>query len=227
MGINSTEVAYDFGQLGSAFSDKAETILPPVGHVIVAVHMLSGNTPSIWTPERLDDGGPGYFGITGTTAATVLDFEETISKKVNFAGTCGSRIGDGTHTIDADITLTDPPSDLSLIRVGQYVMLVDDGADEAGAQALAYDVTATGTPYPVYNGSHKAGVKVTAWDGVNKVKLDKEIQSSGEALIFLDEQHGAGGMTANSHAFPEGMYYGRWTAFKGDGTGSVICYFGK
>ena len=225
MGINSTEVAYDFGQLGSAFSDKAETILPPVGHVIVAVHMLAFNTPTIWTPARLDGGGPGYFGITGTTDKDVEDFEETISQKVNFAGICGSAVGDATHAAGAEITLTNPPSDLNLIRVGQYVMVVAPNADEDGSTALLQYDTAQ-TPYPVYNGPHKAGVKVTSWDGVNKVKLDTAITTSGEALIFLDEQHGAGGMTADLNSFPEGMYYGRWTAFKGDGA-AVICYFGK
>ena len=224
MGINSTEVAYDFGQLGSAWTNKAETILPPVGHVIVAVHLLEANTPTIWTPERLDKNGPGYFGITGTTDKDVEDFEETITQKINFAGICGSAVGDATHAAGAEITITNPPSDLNLIRVGQYVMVVAPNADEDGGTALLQYDTAQ-TPYPVYNGPHKAGVKVTAWDGVNKVKLDTAITTSSEALIFLDEQHGAGGMTV-SGKFLSGMYYGRWTAFKGNG-GTAICYFGK
>ena len=182
MGINSTEVAYDFGQLGSAWTNKAETILPPVGHVIVAVHLLEANTPTIWTPERLDSGGPGYFGITGTTDKDVEDFEETITQKINFAGICGSAVGDATHAAGAEITLTNPPSDLNLIRVGQYVMVVAPNADEDGGTALLQYDTAQ-TPYPVYNGPHKAGVKVTAWDGVNKVKLDTAITTSGKALM--------------------------------------------
>ena len=225
MGINSTEVAYNFGQLGSAFSNKAQTILPPVGHVIVAVQFFGTVAPTIWTPERLDKNGPGYFGITGTTDKDVEDFEETITQKINFAGVCGSAIGDASpHAANTDITLTNPPSDLSLIKVGQYVMVVAPAADEDGETLLAYDTAQT--PYPVYNGPHKAGVKVTAWDGADKVQLDTAITTSGEALIFLDEQHGAGGLTSAAK-FPIGMYFGRWTAFKGDGVNAVVCYFGK
>ena len=41
MGINSTEVSYGFGQLGSIFSDTTTTaMIPPTGKVFVAVHFL-------------------------------------------------------------------------------------------------------------------------------------------------------------------------------------------
>ena len=53
MGINSTEVAYGFGQLGSAYSDIAQTIVPPKDHVIIAIQFLADNTPTILTPEKL------------------------------------------------------------------------------------------------------------------------------------------------------------------------------
>jgi hypothetical protein len=228
MGINSQGVAYNFGQLGSAYTDKAVEVIPPKDHVIVAVTFLdaAGTTPTIMTPERLDEGGPGFAGITGTTAADVEDFEETITSNINFAGACGSAIGNATHAAFADITLTNPPSDTSLIRKGQYALLVDPAATENGSTALAIDTAQT--PLPVYGGAHKAGVKVVSWDGVNKVQLDTAITSSGEALIFIDETHGAGGITAAGQSFPAGLtIYGRWTAFKTEADKGVICYFGK
>jgi len=41
MGINSTEVSYGFGQLGSVFSDSTTTAMtPPTGKVFVAIHFL-------------------------------------------------------------------------------------------------------------------------------------------------------------------------------------------
>ena len=50
---------------------------------------------------------------------------------------------------------------------------------------------------------------------------------STQGLIFLDEFHGAGGLTAASQAFPSGLtIYGRWTTFTPSAAG-VICYFGK
>ena len=62
---------------------------------------------------------------------------------------------------------------------------------------------------------------------MSKVQLDAAITpTSDQALIFLDEQHGAGGITAASQAFPAGLtIYGRWTAFKPSAAGT-IAYFG-
>ena len=41
MGINSTEVSYGFGQLGSVFNDTASAITPPTGKVFVAITFLA------------------------------------------------------------------------------------------------------------------------------------------------------------------------------------------
>ena len=47
MGQNSTEVAYGFGQMGSAYTDLATPIVPPQDMVIVAIQFLAGNTPTV------------------------------------------------------------------------------------------------------------------------------------------------------------------------------------
>ena len=44
MGINSTEVAYNFGQLGSIFTDGTTPIKPPAGKVFVAITFLADTT---------------------------------------------------------------------------------------------------------------------------------------------------------------------------------------
>tara|TARA_B100000963_G_C22103870_1_gene441840 strand:- start:122 stop:490 length:369 start_codon:yes stop_codon:yes gene_type:complete len=44
MGINSTEVSYGFGQLGSVFNDTANAIVAPTGKVFVAIHFLEDTT---------------------------------------------------------------------------------------------------------------------------------------------------------------------------------------
>ena len=44
MGINSTEVAYNFGQLGSVFNDGTAAITPPTNKVFVAITMLADST---------------------------------------------------------------------------------------------------------------------------------------------------------------------------------------
>ena len=40
MGLNSIGTAYDFGQLGSGFSDEAAEVTPPAGKKIVAITFL-------------------------------------------------------------------------------------------------------------------------------------------------------------------------------------------
>ena len=44
MGQNSTEVAYGFGQMGSAFNDGTAEMTPPTGKVFVAITMLADTT---------------------------------------------------------------------------------------------------------------------------------------------------------------------------------------
>jgi len=219
MGINSTEVSYGFGQLGSAYSDIAQVIVPPKDHVIVAITFLADNVPTELTPEKLDRNGPGYFAISGSTGD---DIEVADNNYFNFNGVHASHVTNGTIAAGSDVTLA--TSGVGRVRVGQYVLLVNDDADESGATAQTID---SETPVPIYNGPNKQGVKVTGFDGTTKVKLDTQITPSSQALIFLDEYHGAGGLTAASQTFPAGMtIYGRWTAFKPSAAG-VICYFGK
>tara|TARA_R100001086_G_scaffold145020_1_gene76556 strand:+ start:303 stop:656 length:354 start_codon:yes stop_codon:yes gene_type:complete len=51
MGINSTEVAYQFGQLGSAYCDTATAVTPPSGKVIIAIFFIADNTPTALVAE--------------------------------------------------------------------------------------------------------------------------------------------------------------------------------
>tara|TARA_R110002074_G_scaffold338731_1_gene509299 strand:+ start:30 stop:698 length:669 start_codon:yes stop_codon:yes gene_type:complete len=221
MGINSQGVAYNFGQLGSAYSDIEQVIVPPKDMVIVAVTFLAANTPTILTPEKLDRQGPGYFAISGSTADHV---DSADNNYFNFNGVHSSEVADTNIAAGADVTLETVAVPASKISVGQYVLLVNGDADESGATAMVIDAE---TPTPIYKGPKQQGVKVTAYDGISKVKLDAAITpTSDQALIFLDEQHGAGGITAAGQEFPAGLtIYGRWTAFKPSAHGA-IAYFG-
>jgi hypothetical protein len=59
MGQNSTDVAYGFGQLGSAFNDGTAAMTPPTGKVFIAITML--------TDVTFDSGG-GLLADTTHTA---------------------------------------------------------------------------------------------------------------------------------------------------------------
>lgn len=217
--MNSTATAYNFGQLGSAYSDIAQVIVPPKDMVIVSISFLADCTPTLLTPEKLDQGGPNYIAISGSTSD---DIEVANNNYFNFNGVHASHVTNGTIAAGGDVTLA--TSGAGRVKVGQYVLLVNDDADESGATAQTIDTAET--PTPIYKGPNKQGVKVVSFDGTTTVTLDAQITPSSQALIFLDETHGAGGLTAAGQEFPEGLtIYGRWTAFKPSAAG-VICYFG-
>jgi hypothetical protein len=221
MGINSTGVSYNFGQLGSVFCDVDQVVVPPKDHVICAITFLANNDVELLTPEQLDKNGPNFAAISGSTSD---DIEVAGNNYFNFNGVFSSHINDATHAAGGDITLA--TSGAGRVAVGQYVLLVNNDADEAAGTKMVIESV---TPTPIYNGPSARGVKVTSFNGTTTVTLDTALgATSGKALIFLDEQHGAGGTTAEGATFPEGVtIYGRWTAFKGQDTKAVICYFGK
>ena len=235
MGQISTEVAYGFGQLGSAYTDVANIIVPPVGHVIVAIQFLADNTPTLLTPEKLasitgetgSGSGPSYVSIAGTGNVVLA----TAESDQNFRGVHASAITDvddeSTGIAGTELTLT-TAAPVGTVKVGQYVLLANTAADNDGSTPMVLDVsTSDGCPIPIYSGPNQAGVRVTSHSATNKVTLDANITASTQSLIFLAEHHGAGGLTAASQTFPKGaIIYGRWTAFKPSASG-VICYFGK
>ena len=79
MGQNSTEVAYGFGQMGSAFTDEDAAVTPPSGKVIVAITFLEDTTLTALTPATdmyLDGttgadlkGAAAFFGSTTAVGA--------------------------------------------------------------------------------------------------------------------------------------------------------------
>ena len=81
MGINSTEVAYGFGQLGSMISTTTATLTPPTGKVFVAITMLAD---TVFNTDGLIADNNGAAGLeyagTGTAAhdlALVPDLGES------------------------------------------------------------------------------------------------------------------------------------------------------
>jgi len=211
MGQNSTEVAYGFGQLGSAFSNLAKPVYPPKDHVIVAIQFLADNVPTVLTTEILDTQGPQYFG-TNDTEATAANYLGVTEQACTGARTTVYNTND-TVTID---------SANAKIKVGQNVLLVND-SDTVDAGLTVDSETAT----PVYSGPNATSVKVLKVNGVN-ITLDTVLTpTSSQTLVFLDEYHGAGGTTMEGVTFPKGVtIYGRWTSIT-PAAAPIICYFGR
>tara|TARA_Y100001973_G_C5159378_1_gene312669 strand:+ start:74 stop:409 length:336 start_codon:yes stop_codon:yes gene_type:complete len=67
MGLNSTTTAWNFGQLGSGFSDEAVQVTPPTGKKIVAITFLADTVLSTLVAST-DTPDTAYF--SHTTAVT-------------------------------------------------------------------------------------------------------------------------------------------------------------
>jgi|TARA_Y100000310_G_C20039943_1_gene515693 hypothetical protein len=83
MGINSTEVAYNFGQLGSMYTAASNAaISPPTNKVFIAITMITDTTfdASAGLIADNDSAGAGleYIG-TDTAAHNLSDGSETTS----------------------------------------------------------------------------------------------------------------------------------------------------
>jgi hypothetical protein len=214
MGQNSTEVAYGFGQLGSVFTNLAMPVYPPKDHVIVAIQCVADAVLTELHTETLDSGGPQFITTEGTEATDC-----------NYLGVTEQACTGARTTVYVTNDTVTLDSTNAKIKVGQYVLLVNDGDTiDAG---LTVD---SETPTPIYNGPNKAGVKVLKVNGVN-ITLDAVLTpTSSQTLVFLDEFHGAGGTTTDGVTYPKGLtIYGRWTMVTptADADGGIICYFGK
>ena len=233
MGQNSTEVQYGFGQLGSAYCDAAHEVIPPQGMVIVAITFLSQQQLSKLTPEILADSGkpagPGFPAIGPAVSDTVLAGD---NHHFNFNGQFASAFTNGSYNAGVAIPLG--TSGAGRIKVGQYVVMVNAAAEADGGPALAYD---SDLDLPIYNGPNKRGCRVATFNGTNSVTLEKTGTSAcniagatGQALVFLDEAHGAGGLAMAGQTFPAGLtIYGRWSNVLPAGAvdgGAIIAYFG-
>ena len=225
MGINSTEVSYGFGQMGSVFTNLAKPVYPPKGHVIVAIQFLADNTPTQLHTETLDTMGPQFITTEGTEATDANYIGVTEAA----ASGAGSSVG--VVTIGAANTK---------IKKGQYVLIAEDddtidvGLDiDHAAGNYGSFVAAT----PIYQGPNANGIVVKSisdttltLENADGSVFDASNIDASNTFYFLDEYHAAGGTTTDGVKFPKGLtIVGRWTMFQGeaDADGGVICYFGK
>ena len=222
MGINSTEVAYNFGQLGSAISHSK--IVPPKDHVIIAITTIHAQIFQELTPERLDEQGPNFpFVSTGNVTLLADPYGSNSSGVVTLAlnDNAGSDINPVVLTAGAN----------AKVKPGQFVIMVNDTAQTDGNPANTYDAQ---TPSPIYNGPNQQGVKVKSIDGAN-ITLEGHGNTSfsglspdSQALIFLDEYHGAGNVALDAcPILANTTIFGRWASVTPQTGHWVAAYFGK
>ena len=226
MGINSTEVSYGFGQLGSVFTNLAKPVFPPKDHVIVAIQFLADNIPTVMETETLDSMGPQFPTHQDDELASAGGPDANYLGIVEAPATSGVA-ATGVITLSSEIAATN-----ALITPGQIVLI---GADADTIDAGITVDAAAGHIDPIYQGPNKQYLEVVSISGTaltvkgvgkgttaNLGSID-----TSNTLYFLDGYHGAGGTTTEGVTFPKGVtIYGRWTTVT-PAAAPVICYFGK
>jgi|19_taG_2_1085344.scaffolds.fasta_scaffold61825_2 hypothetical protein len=211
MGQNSTDTAYNFGQMGSVFTDATAEIYAPHGKVIVAIQCLSEVSFATLTAEKqaVPASGtshahqplPEYAGI----AVAANDLGDCVIAGASSSGTTV------THTAN-----TAGPGSSSAIKVGMQVVSLTD-ADYPrdgilGKPVIIEEILSTTTLRVSSN------AKTTTLSSQSLAGLS--LHSSGYGGVVID----------TSQVFPAGItIYGRYTNVKLSATastGGIICYFG-
>ena len=122
MGINSTEVSYGFGQMGSVFNNTVSAITPPTSKVFVAITFLTDTTLN--TTDGLvadNDAGNGleYVG-TGTAA-----HDETVGSETSVTGGGGKAVVTAT-TFPKGVTIYGRWTKITTVTSGQYIAYIGD-----------------------------------------------------------------------------------------------------
>tara|TARA_R100001163_G_C4937964_1_gene111059 strand:+ start:230 stop:619 length:390 start_codon:yes stop_codon:yes gene_type:complete len=102
MGINSTEVSYGFGQLGSVFNDGAAAMAPPTGKVFVAVTMLTDCTFDTSAGLVADNDSSNGLEYVGTVFAR--DTDGTADDAAHDESTSTATLGSGGVVVDVNNT---------------------------------------------------------------------------------------------------------------------------
>jgi len=122
MGINSTEVSYGFGQMGSVFNNTVSAITPPTGKVFVAITFLTDTTLN--TTDGLiadNDAGNGLEYAGTNTAAHNL----TVGSESGVSGGGGKAVVTAT-TFPKGSTIYGRYTKITTISSGQYIAYIGD-----------------------------------------------------------------------------------------------------
>tara|TARA_R100000329_G_scaffold14937_1_gene15401 strand:+ start:40 stop:714 length:675 start_codon:yes stop_codon:yes gene_type:complete len=224
MAINSQEVAYQFGQHGSAITDSTSELLhPPKGLVIVSITALAETKFTTLVADS------NYKFDTGDTSGTQSIFANTVNRAHGFGeltrtnGSAFTGHNDGGSNDTGKITLNTASS---LIKPGMivesetlcprdldnpYVVQSHDGAT-TDQGLLIEKRKSTGTLAAVA-GDLASGAAETLAFYAN----DGGVSGQGKGGLLMD----------TNDLLPSGVtIYGRYEALKLN-TGRVIVYFGR
>ena len=201
MGINSQEVAYQFGQLGSAYTTaSSEAIKPPAGKVFVAITMLDNTIFDDAAGLVADIPVSGSDQYIGTEQAAHATADITVTGSGGTA-TEGAKFIDTTGTPAASL-------------IGKSLFLKSSGAFLAKVKAVGFAA----------NGDADASTleidRVVTIANSAVLQVTDADEGAGGLII-------GGSAEGDAVTFPKGVtVYGRWTEIDVY-SGKVIAYIGE
>ena len=124
MGINSTEVSYGFGQMGSVFNNTVSAITPPTGKVFVAITFLTDttlNSTNGLVADNDSSNGLEYVGtVTAAHDATVGD------EPANGTSGGGGKVVVTGTVFPKGATIYGRWTKVTTITSGQYIAYIGD-----------------------------------------------------------------------------------------------------
>jgi len=195
----SYDVDYAFGQMGSAYTSAAASIIPPKGLVIVAIQFLADNTPTILRSEKK------------TNTMVAAKYKQAYASTTYVA----HNNGDAQQAcVDASASTAQTLTGANAaIKVGMQVF--------SNTEDLLIDLTSASTPDPctvlsISDENITFSRPVTCSTTTFTFSEENGTGDGGEAISGVVFPKGI-------------TIYGRWTEVKpsADADGGVICYFGE
>ena len=162
MGINSTEVSYGFGQIGSMFSDTTTTpMVPPVGKVFVAIHFLEATTLATSGGLVAQNNIASGVEYAGTDTAA---HDAVLSPNLNESGTGGTVIDNNFNNYVLTATGNDNIEGNSALQFDGLNLGI--GGPSNGARFEINDTT--GRDLVLIKNANNQGIKVQS-DGILQI----------------------------------------------------------
>ena len=133
MGLNSQEVSYQFGQMGSVFNNTVSAITPPTGKVFVAIQFLTDttlNTTDGLVADNNDLAGLEYVGTAydssdGDATADEAAHDLAVGSETAVSGGGGKAIVTAT-VFPKGITIYGRWTKITTVTSGSYIAYIGD-----------------------------------------------------------------------------------------------------
>jgi len=129
MGINSQEVAYGFGQMGSVFNDTANPCKAPTGKVFVAITFLVDTTLEAHgglIAEQDSANGLEYISTEDASGTAQTAHDIAHGSAATALSGAGGVVVDNSNTFPAGLTIYGRWSEIHATAAGGYIAYIGD-----------------------------------------------------------------------------------------------------